>query len=100
MYKGSHPSSKMNTPRETREQSQIEGPILEKLHQSKLRILSLLSSRLTITTLTHAFEKIRLLPLRREIIQKRMKRVIENVFKRQDYLSKWQAFQNLKRAAL
>jgi len=43
---------------------------------------------------------VRVIPLKEEFIQKRMKKVIENVFKRQDYLSKWEAFQNIKRTSL
>jgi hypothetical protein len=45
-------------------------------------------------------ERTWVIPSREIRIQKRMKRAIEGVFKRQDYLGKWEGFQNIRRAAL
>ena len=100
MYKSSQVSSKIITSRETVDKSERKSMLQDRLQHSQTKMLSLLVSRLAISRLAHAFERVRLLPLREEIMRKRIKRVIENLFKRHDYLAKWEAFQNIRRTAL
>ena len=63
-------------------------------------MIVIILGKLVTSRMTHGFEKINLLPLKRLFIKNRMKKLIENVFKRQDYLMKWEGFQNIKRMAL
>jgi hypothetical protein len=63
-------------------------------------MLALLVSRLFTSRTAETFEKLRLLPLRKEAMRVRMRRNIENLFKRHDYLDKWEGLQKIKREAI
>lgn len=65
-----------------------------------MRGLSLMLNRLYINKVSFIWERLRIIPHRRLRIQERMKNIVENVFKKQDYGVKWDGFQKMKRTSL
>jgi len=63
-------------------------------------MLSFLVLRLFSNRMTYSWERIRVIPLKLIRIQERMKQTIEGVFTKQDYLTKWAGFQQVKKEAL
>jgi hypothetical protein len=68
--------------------------------RNKWKILTQLMCRLYNNRLASSWERIKLVPYKWLKIQERMKRTVENVFKKQDYLAKWDSFQKVRKAAI
>ena len=73
---------------------------IAKSHVTHSKIILLLLNRLISLRLAHAFEQVHYIPQREIRLQQRMKKVVEGVFRRQDYLAKWEGFQNIRKLAL
>ena len=65
-----------------------------------MRIIALMLNRLYINKVSFVWERIKMIPYRWYKIQERMKNIIENVFRKQDYVAKWDGFQKFKRTSL
>lgn len=65
-----------------------------------MKTLALMVNRLYLNKVAYYWERIKLLPLRWLKIKYRLKNTVENVFRKQDYLTKWVGFQRIKRSAM
>lgn len=57
-------------------------------------------NRLYTNKVSAVWERVKVLPHRWLKVQLRMKSTIENVYRKQDYLAKWQGLQKIKRTAM
>jgi hypothetical protein len=65
-----------------------------------MRSIALMLNRLYINKLSFVWERVKVIPHRWLKIQERMKNIVENVFRKQDYGAKWDIFQKIKRTSL
>ena len=66
----------------------------------KMKTLALMANRLYINKMSYIWERLKIIPLRWFKLKERMNNTVENVFRKQDYLAKWEIFQKMKRTAL
>ena len=65
-----------------------------------MKNIAWITNRLFVNKLSNAWAKLKNIPLRRLKIQERMKSIVENLYKKQDYVARWDAFQKCKRTAI
>lgn len=100
MSKTSSVLSSRNLPSQAESEGSVKSELAKLRLNNKMRSLALMLNRLYINKLGLVWERTKAIPLRWLRIQERMKSIIENVFKKQDYGAKWELFQKMKRTAL
>lgn len=65
-----------------------------------MKNIAWITNRLFNNKMSSAWTRLKIIPLKRLKIQERMRSIVENLYKKQDYVARWDAFQKCKRTAL